>query len=86
MIVNILKGNDGPGGVSSNTIKDHPNTPSLISCNKVTVDDVLYCCCKRLLYHLMVLNYGHVVLQSCINITEERTLNCQVFQWIHPGD
>lgn len=86
VIVNNLEANDGPGGVASNTTKDQANTPSLISCNNVTVDDVLCCCCKRLLYHPIVLNCGHVFCQSCIKISEERTLNCQVCQWIHPGD
>lgn len=86
VIINNLEANDGPGGVASNTTKDQANTPSLISCNKVTVDDVLCCCCKRLLYHPIVLNCGHVCCQSCIKISEERTLNCQVCQWIHPGD
>lgn len=86
VIINILEANDGPGDVASNTTKDQANTPSLISCNKVTVDDVLCCCCKRLLYHPIVLNCGHVFCQSCIKISEERTLNCQVCQWIHPGD
>lgn len=86
VIVNNLEANDGTGGVASNTTKDQANTPSLISCNNVTVDDVLCCCCKRLLYHPIVLNCGHVFCQSCIKISEERTLNCQVCQWIHPGD
>lgn len=84
--MNSLEANDGPESVASKTTNGQANAPSLISFNKVTVEDALCCYCKRLLYHPTVLNCGHVFCQSCIKTSEEITLNCQVCQSIHPGD
>jgi len=84
--INNLEANDGPEGVASETTKDQANASNHVSFNKVTVDDALCCCCKRLLYHPIVLNCGHAFCQSCIKISEERTVNCQVCPSIHPGD
>lgn len=84
--INSLEANDGSESVVSRTTNGQANAPSLISFNKVTVEDALCCYCKRLLYHPTVLNCGHVFCQSCIKTSEERTLNCQVCQSLHPGD
>jgi hypothetical protein len=86
LTINNLEANDGPEGVASETTKDQANASNHVSFNKVTVDDALCCCCKRLLYHPIVLNCGHVFCQSCIKISEERTVNCQVCPSIHLGD
>jgi len=66
--MNSLEANDGPEGIASKTTNGQENAPSLISSNKVTVEDALCCYCKRLLYHPRVLNCGHgkILQYDCI--------------------
>eukprot|EP01018_Ginkgo_biloba_P009929 Gb_06840 [translate_table: standard] len=70
---------------ASETQKCQANVSSLMAYNKVTVDDVLCCFCKELLYRPTVLNCGHAFCESCISDSEEGKLKCRVCQSLHPS-
>jgi len=62
--------------VDSKIADEQEYVPSIISFNKVIVDDVLCRCCKW----LNCLNDGYVFSQSCIKISDK------VFQYINASD
>ncbi|OVA03943.1 zinc finger protein [Macleaya cordata] len=55
------------------------------ACKVVSIIDALCITCKQLLFRPVVLNCGHAYCESCLAISENETLICQLCRSPHPN-